>query len=111
MNLKIGVIKGDGIGPEIVTEAMKVLDKVAGVYGHTCDYTQLLMGGASIDVHGVPLTDEAVAIAKASDAVLLLPEYTFSLPFPRRLHCRCSHCRCCRQLPAPCRSQCFVWLR
>ena len=47
MNLKIGVIKGDGIGPEIVTEAMKVLDKVAGVYGHTCDYTQLLMGGAS----------------------------------------------------------------
>ena len=38
MNLKIGVIKGDGIGPEIVTEAMKVLDKVAGVYGHTCDY-------------------------------------------------------------------------
>ena len=49
MNLKIGVIKGDGIGPEIVTEAMKVLDKVAEVYGHTCEYTQLLMGGASID--------------------------------------------------------------
>ena len=48
MNLKIGVIKGDGIGPEIVAEAMKVLDKVAEVYGHTCDYTQLLMGGASI---------------------------------------------------------------
>lgn len=44
MNLKIGVIKGDGIGPEIVTEAMKVLDKVAEVYGHTCEYTQLLMG-------------------------------------------------------------------
>ena len=39
MNLKIGVIKGDGIGPEIVTEAMKVLNKVAEVYGHTCDYT------------------------------------------------------------------------
>ena len=54
MNLKIGVIKGDGIGPEIVTEAMKVLDKVAEVYGHTCEYTQLLMGGASIDVHGDP---------------------------------------------------------
>ena len=48
MNLKIGVIKGDGIGPEIVTEAMKVLDKVAGVYGHTCDYTQLLMGVISM---------------------------------------------------------------
>ena len=52
MNLKIGVIKGDGIGPEIVAEAMKVLDKVAEVYGHTCDYTQLLMGGASIDLQG-----------------------------------------------------------
>ena len=71
MNLKIGVIKGDGIGPEIVTEAMKVLNKVAEVYGHTCDYTQLLMGGASIDVHGVPLTDETIAEAKASDAVLM----------------------------------------
>ena len=71
MNLNIGVIKGDGIGPEIVTEAMKVLDKVADVYGHTCNYTQLLMGGASIDVHGVPLTSETVAQAKASDAVLM----------------------------------------
>ncbi len=46
MNLKIGVIKGDGIGPEIVTEAMKVLDKVGEVYGHTCEYEQLLMGGS-----------------------------------------------------------------
>lgn len=71
MNLNIGVIKGDGIGPEIVTEAMKVLDKVAEVYGHTCKYTQLLMGGASIDVHGIPLTDETVAAAKACDAVLM----------------------------------------
>ena len=71
MNLKIGVIKGDGIGPEIVTEAMKVLNKVAEVYGHTCDYTQLLMGGASIDVHGVPLTDETIAEVKACDAVLM----------------------------------------
>ena len=71
MNLKIGVIKGDGIGPEIVTEAMKVLDKVAEVYGHTCEYTQLLLGGASIDVHGVPLTDETIAEAKACDAVLM----------------------------------------
>ncbi len=71
MNLKVGVIKGDGIGPEIVTEAMKVLDKVAETYGHSIDYTQLLMGGASIDVHGVPLTDETVAEAKACDAVLM----------------------------------------
>lgn len=71
MNLNIGVIKGDGIGPEIVAEAMKVLDQVAKIYGHTCDYTQLLMGGASIDVHGVPLTDETVAAAKSCDAVLM----------------------------------------
>jgi len=71
MNLKIGVIKGDGIGPEIVTEAMKVLNRVAEKYGHTLDYTQLLMGGASIDVNGVPLTDETVAQAKACDAVLM----------------------------------------
>ena len=71
MNKKIAVIKGDGIGPEIVTEAMKVLDKVAEKFGHTFEYTQLLMGGASIDVNGVPLTDETVEICKASDAVLM----------------------------------------
>ena len=71
MNLKIGVIKGDGIGPEIVTEAMKVLDKVGNVYGHTCHYEQLLLGGASIDVHGIPLTDETIEKAKACDAVLM----------------------------------------
>ncbi len=44
MKLNIGIIKGDGIGPEIVTEAMKVLDKVGEIYGHTCDYTELLAG-------------------------------------------------------------------
>ena len=71
MSLKIGVIKGDGIGPEIVTEAMKVLDKAGEVYGFDCSYEQLLLGGASIDVHGVPLTDETVAKAKACDAVLM----------------------------------------
>lgn len=71
MNLKIGVIKGDGIGPEIVTEAMKILDKTADKYGHTIEYTKLLMGGASIDVHGVPLTDETVDAAKSCDAVLM----------------------------------------
>ncbi len=71
MRLNIGVIKGDGIGPEIVTEAMKVLDKVADVFGHECAYTQLLMGGASIDVNGVPLTDETIERAGKSDAVLM----------------------------------------
>ena len=71
MNMKIVVIKGDGIGPEIVDEAMKVLDRIAEVYGHSFSYTQLLMGGASIDANGVPLTDETLEAAKKSDAVLM----------------------------------------
>lgn len=71
MDMKIGVIKGDGIGPEIVDEAMKVLDRTAEVYGHSFSYTQLLMGGASIDVNGVPLTEETLQAAKESDAVLM----------------------------------------
>ena len=71
MEMKIGVIKGDGIGPEIVDEALKVLDKTAGIYGHAFSYTQLLMGGASIDVNGVPLTEETLELAKGCDAVLM----------------------------------------
>lgn len=71
MDKKIAVIKGDGIGPEVVTQAMKVLDAIAEKYGHTFQYEQILMGGCSIDAHGVPLTDEAIAVAKSSDAVLL----------------------------------------
>ena len=71
MLCKIGVISGDGIGPEIVREARKVLDAVAVEYGHSFAYTELLLGGASIDVHGVPLTDETIETAKACDAVLM----------------------------------------
>ena len=71
MKLNIGCISGDGIGPEIVKEARKVLDKVAEKFGHEIRYTDILMGGASIDVHGVPLTEEAIAAAKSSDAVLM----------------------------------------
>ena len=71
MNYRIAVIPGDGIGPEIVAEARKILDKVGEVYGHSFTYTEVLMGGASIDVHGVPLTDEALETAKESDSVLL----------------------------------------
>ncbi len=71
MELKITCIPGDGIGPEIVGEARKVLDKVAKCYGHRIQYTDILMGGASIDVHGIPLTEEAVETAKAADAVLM----------------------------------------
>ncbi|MDE7246854.1 MAG: 3-isopropylmalate dehydrogenase, partial [Lachnospiraceae bacterium] len=71
MELKITCIPGDGIGPEIVAEAKKVLNAVAEKYGHDMQYTDILMGGASIDVHGVPLTDEAVETAKSADAVLM----------------------------------------
>lgn len=71
MTKKIAVIRGDGIGPEIIAQAIRVLDKVATRYNETFAYTDILMGGVSIDTHGVPLTDEALATAKASDAVLL----------------------------------------
>lgn len=71
MDGKITLIPGDGIGPEIVREAKKVLDKVGEVYGHTFHYTEVLMGGCSIDAYGVPLTEEALQTAKESDAVLL----------------------------------------
>ncbi|SKA59549.1 3-isopropylmalate dehydrogenase [Eubacterium uniforme] len=71
MNYKVAVIPGDGIGPEIVDEAKKVLNAVGAKYGHEFDYTEVLMGGVSIDKTGVPLTDEALETAKASDAVLL----------------------------------------
>ncbi|WP_066715663.1 3-isopropylmalate dehydrogenase [Clostridium sp. Marseille-P299] len=71
MNYKIAVIPGDGIGPEIVREAKKILDKIATIYGHSFLYTEILMGGCSIDAYGVPLTEEALAVAKASDSVLL----------------------------------------
>lgn len=71
MRLNIVCIPGDGIGPEIVAEAKKVLHKTAEKYGHEMIFTDILMGGASIDVHGVPLTDEAIATAKAADAVLM----------------------------------------
>lgn len=71
MEKNITVIRGDGIGPEIVGEALKVLDAVCKKHGHTFHYTDILMGGASIDATGVPLTDEALETAKRSDAVLL----------------------------------------
>lgn len=71
MEKNITVIKGDGIGPEIVDEAIKVLDAIAKKYNHTFHYTNILMGGASIDACGVPLSDEALEIAKKGDCVLL----------------------------------------
>ena len=71
MKLRIGSISGDGIGPEIVREARKVLDQVVKKYGHEIEYTDILMGGASINVHGIPLTEEAVETAKNQEAILM----------------------------------------
>ena len=71
MELHIVCIPGDGIGPEIVREAKKVLEAVAQVYGHKMIFEDILMGGASIDVHGVPLTKEAVERARSAQAVLM----------------------------------------
>ena len=71
MTLNITCIPGDGIGPEIVAQAKRVLEKVAEKYGHEMKFTDILMGGASIDACGEPLTDEAIATAKAADAVLM----------------------------------------
>ena len=71
MKKKIAVLKGDGIGPEIVNEGLKVLDKIAKKYNHEFEKSELLFGGASIDEYGLPLTDETLDICKKSDAVLL----------------------------------------
>ena len=71
MNKKITVLPGDGIGPEIVAEAIKVLNRAAEKFGHQFDYTYVDIGGCSIDKFGVPITDEGMALCKASDSVLL----------------------------------------
>lgn len=71
MKYNIAVIPGDGIGPEVINEAIKVLDAVGGKYGHEFNYTQVLAGGAAIDATGECLPQETIDIAKKSDAVLL----------------------------------------
>lgn len=71
MNYNIAVLKGDGIGPDIVDQALKVLDKVGDKYGHAFNYTEGLIGGAAIDAVGQSLPDETVKICKASDSVIL----------------------------------------
>ncbi len=70
-DFKIALIKGDGIGPEIVDGAVTVLDAVAKKYGHNFNYTEVDMGGCAIDKFGTPLPQETVDICKASDSVLL----------------------------------------
>ncbi|MSS62351.1 3-isopropylmalate dehydrogenase [Velocimicrobium porci] len=71
MEYKIAVIPGDGIGPEIIREAKKVLDQIGKQYGHIFSYEELLLGGASIDAYGIPLTDDTIEKAKKSDSVLM----------------------------------------
>lgn len=71
MKYNITLIPGDGIGPEIITQARKIVDEVGKNYGHEFTFTEILMGGVSIDATGVPLTEEALNIAKNSDSVLL----------------------------------------
>lgn len=71
MNCKIATVKGDGIGPEVVDEAIKVLNAVAAKYGHSFDFEEVLAGGCAIDDGGKCLPDETVAVCKAADAVLL----------------------------------------
>ena len=71
MEKKIAVLRGDGIGPEIVNEAIRVLDKIGKVYGHKFLYDDVDIGGCSIDKFGVPITDEGMQICKNSDSVLL----------------------------------------
>ena len=71
MKNRIGLIYGDGIGPEIVREAKKVLDAAAEKYGFEFEYERLLLGGESIDATGLPLTEETITKAKSCDAVLM----------------------------------------
>jgi len=71
MNYKIALVPGDGIGPDVVAEAVKVLDKIGGNYGHKFDYTKVLAGGAAIDELGECLPQKTIDICKSSDAVLL----------------------------------------
>ena len=70
-NYKITVLRGDGIGPEIVNECIKVLDKAGEKFGFSFDYNDQLLGGCAIDATGVPYPAETAAACKASDAVLL----------------------------------------
>lgn len=71
MNYKIALVPGDGIGPDVIAEAVKVLDKIGEKYGHKFGYTKVLAGGAAIDELGECLPQKTIDICKSSDAVLL----------------------------------------
>jgi len=70
MNFKIAIIPGDGIGVDVVREGVRALDCIAAAYGHTFTYEHRLVGGACIDVHGVPIQEETIEICKSCDAIL-----------------------------------------
>jgi 3-isopropylmalate dehydrogenase len=71
MAYKIAVVPGDGIGPDVIAETLKVLDQVGSRFGHDFQYTEVLAGGAALDAFGMPLPAETLEICKNSDAVLL----------------------------------------
>ena len=71
MKANLVLLPGDGIGPEVVAEAVRLLDVIAQKYGHTFTYSERLIGGCAIDRHGAALTDETLADCRAADAVLL----------------------------------------
>lgn len=71
MQANIVLLPGDGIGPEIVTEAVRVLETIASKHGHSFTFTERLMGGCSIDKYGSSLTDETLADCQSADAVML----------------------------------------
>jgi len=71
MKFNIVLLPGDGIGPEVVGEAARVLEAIAGKFNHEFKFTERLMGGCSIDKYGASITDETLADCKTSDAVLL----------------------------------------
>lgn len=71
MDYKIALIKGDGIGPDIVDQAILVLDKIGEKYGHSFHYKEALAGGAALDATGVPLPEETLKLCLESDSVFL----------------------------------------
>ena len=71
MDYRIAVIRGDGIGPEVVGEAIKVMEKIGLQYKHSFQFTDVLAGGCAIDATGIPLPQETLDICKVSDSVLL----------------------------------------
>ena len=69
MNAKIVLLPGDGIGPEVVTQAVKVLNAVCNLYGHSFEFTEQLIGGIAIDRTGRPLPEETLSACRQADEI------------------------------------------